>query len=350
MSTEPRTVAAVENEAPEPADRSSGSSASGTPSSGSPASGTPAGAARSSGSGERIRFHTGGPPPVEPDASPAPLPGAGVLAILAVAWLGATLWVLQREISTSITDAVAVASAAISLPTVVSAGLVAGTAAGLVAGNLAARRPGWPTAARWVAALGAAIVVGVLGAVAVVAGYGGTASGVLAGTVAAAVIVGGAVAGMPRPVPVAAVVAGSLTVFAALFLFNFFQDPLLSLGARGWLALASTVVSGLAAGLVPYVYLRRAARRSGVDAPRWPVVMLAGGGVGLLLLVTELITRVGGARILDAVSELSAADRAFRSGADASRLRFALLVLFIGALTATIAFGRTLKRPERPSD
>ena len=130
----------------------------------------------------------------------------------------------------------------------------------------------------------------------------------------------------------------------------FFQDPLLSLGARGWLALASTVVSGLAAGLVPYVYLRRAARRSGVDAPRWPVVMLAGGGVGLLLLVTELITRVGGARILDAVSELSAADRAFRSGADASRLRFALLVLFIGALTATIAFGRALKRPERPSD
>jgi hypothetical protein len=267
-----------------------------------------------------------------------------VLAILATAWLAATLWVLQREISTSVTDAVAIASAAISLPTVVSAGLVAGTATGLLAGAVAARRPGWPPAARWVAALGAAMVLGVAGAVLVVAGYGGTASGVLAGTIAAAVIVGGAVAGLPTPLPVTAVVAGALTVFAVLFLVNFFADPSLSLGARGWLALASSVVSGLAAGLVPYFYLRRTTRRAGA-APKWPTYMLAGSGVGLLLLVTEVITRVGGARILDAVTELSAADRAFRGDADASRIRFALLVLFIGALASTIAFGRTLKRP-----
>jgi hypothetical protein len=291
---------------------------------------------------ERVRFRTGGITP-PPRADTAPLPGMGVLAVLAVAWLGATLWVLQREISTSVTEAVAIASAAISLPTVVSAGLVAGTAVGLVAGTLAARRTGWPAAARWVAALGAALLVGLLGAVAVMAAYGGTASGVLAGTVVAAVIVGGTVAGLPAPLPVAAVVAGALTVFAALFLFNFFQDPLLSLGARGWLAFASSLVSGLAAGLVPYVYLRRAGRRSGV-ALRWPAYMLAGAGVGILLLVTEVITRVGGAQILDTVSELSVADRAFRSDADASRIRFALLVLFIGALSATIAFGRTLKR------
>jgi hypothetical protein len=336
MSTEPRTAAAVEpsNDEDEPVRRTSPE----------PAAVEPAAATDPA---ERIRFRTGGRPPTaepESDPAPAPLPGAAVLAILAVAWLGATLWVLQREIATSVNEAVGIASAAISLPTVVSAGLVAGTAAGLLAGTFTARRPTWPAATRWVAALGAAIVVGVLAAIAVVAGYGGPASGVLAGTVAAAVIVGGAVAGLPGPHAVAAVVAGALTVFAVLFLFNFFQDPLLSLGARGWLALASTVVSGLAAGLVPYLYLRRSARRPGVS-PRWPAYMLAGGGVGLVLLVTEVITRVGGAQILESVSELSLADRAFRSGADASRVRFALLVLFIGALTATIAFGRTLKRP-----
>lgn len=335
MSSEPRTAAAVEPEN-EPVrrtpDQPDGPDA--------PATEPPADPA------ERVRFRTGGRPPAaeEADPVPAPVPGVAVLAILAVTWLAATLWVLRREISTSVSEAVGIASAAISLPTVVSAGLVAGTASGLLAGTFAARRRSWPAATRWVAALGASIVVGVLAAIAVVAGYGGPAAGVLAGTVAAAVILGGAVAGLPNPYVVAAVVTGALTVFAVLFLFNFFQDPLLSLGARGWLALASSVVSGLASGVVAFAYLRRASRRPGVS-PRWPSYMLAGGGVGLLLLVTEVVTRIGGAQILESVSELSLADRAFRSGADASRVRFALLVLFIGALSATIAFGRTLKRP-----
>ena len=95
MSTEPRTAAAVENEPPDPADPAPPEDRpKDRPEESAPPS-------------ERVRFRTGGPPPGTPaDPSPAPLPGAGVLAILAVAWLGATLWVLQREISTSVTDAV----------------------------------------------------------------------------------------------------------------------------------------------------------------------------------------------------------------------------------------------------
>jgi hypothetical protein len=279
-----------------------------------------------------------------------PAPGAGVLAVLALTWLGATLWVLQREISTSVTDAVAIASAAISLPTVVSAALVAGTASGLAAVDLVDRRRGQATV-RWAGAILASLLVGVLAAVAVVAGYGGAASGVLAGTIAAAAVVGGAIAGI-RPAPVVgAIVTAVLAVFAVVFLVNFLHDPLTSLfggdssgsvqAARGWVAFLSALACGLAAGLVAFACLRRAARR-GLNL-RWPAYMLAGGGVGLLLLVTEVITRIGGAQILDTVSSLSAADRAFRSSADSSRLRFALLVLFIGALAGTIAFGRTLK-------
>jgi hypothetical protein len=283
-------------------------------------------------------------------APAAQAPGAGVLAILALAWFAATLWVLQREISTSVTDAVAIASAAISLPTVVSAALVAGMASGLAAVNLVDRRGGSATV-RWAGALVVSLLVGVLAAVAVVAGYGGEASGILAGTIAAAAVVGGAVAGI-RPAPVVgAVVTASLAVFAVVFLLNFFHDPLISLfggdssgsveGARGWLAFLSALACGLASGLVGFAYLRRAVRR-GLTVG-WPVFMLAGGGVGILLLATEVITRIGGGQILDAVSSLSAADRAFRSSADSSRIRFALLVLFIGALACTIAFGRTLK-------
>jgi hypothetical protein len=280
-------------------------------------------------------------------------PGAGVLAVLALAWLGATLWVLQREISTSVTDAVAIASAAISLPTVVSAALVAGTASGLAAVDLVDKRRGQATA-RWVGTIVASLLVGVLAAVAVVAGYGGAASGVLAGTIAAAAVVGGAVAGI-RPAPVVgAIVTAALAVFVVVFLLNVFHDPLISLfggesaasvgAARDWVAFLSALACGLAAGLVAFACLRGAARR-GLTL-RWPAYMLAGGGVGLLLLVTEVITRIGGAQILGLVSSLSAADRAFRSSADSSRLRFALLVLFIGALGCTIAFGRTLK-PKR---
>ncbi|MEV0605222.1 hypothetical protein AB0I61_02445 [Polymorphospora rubra] len=285
-------------------------------------------------------------------------PGAALLALLAVGWLAATLWLLRDAISTSVTDAIALASTAIALPNVVSASVVAGAAVGLTAANLAARR--WPgTAVRFTAGIGASMVTGLAAAIAVTVGYGGSAGTILAGTVAAAVVVGGAAAATAvsragAPV-VAGVAAATLALFAVVLLVNVFREPLLPLlgagesgasqqSAAGRLTLASTVLSGLVAGFVVFGYLRLVGRRStDTPAPRWPAYMLGGAGVGLLLVVSEVITRVGGARLLDAVSSISEVDRMVRVQADSDRIMFALMVLFIGALTTTIAFGRTLK-------
>ncbi|MEV0727736.1 hypothetical protein [Polymorphospora sp. NPDC050346] len=285
-------------------------------------------------------------------------PGAALVALLAVGWLAASLWLLRDAIATSVTDAIALASTAIALPNVVSASVVAGAAVGLTAANLAARR--WPgTTVRFTAAIGASMVVGLAAAFAGSVWYGGAAGTILAGTVAAAVIVGGAAAATAvsraAAPALAGVAAATLALFAVVLLLNVFRGALLPLlgagesgasqqSAAGRLTLASTVLSGLVAGFVVFGYLRLVGRRSsGVPAPRWPAYMLGGAGSGLLLLVSEVVTRVGGARVLEAVSSISEVDRLVRAQADSDRIMFALMVLFIGALTATIAFGRTLK-------
>ena len=274
-----------------------------------------------------------------------PGPGAGLLALLALAWFGTTLWVLQREISTSVTDAVAIASAAISLPTVVSASLVAGAAAALVSVNLIARA-GWTPAAstRWAGALVTSIAVGLLGALGVIVGYDGPGSRVLAATVAAAAVVGGALAGLRPTSVVAAVLSGALAVFAVQFALNYLGAD--SISGSSMLA---ALVAGLVAGLVPFFYLRRVTRRETTEGGqlRWPFFMLTGAGVGVALLVTEVVTRVGGAQVLDAVASLSDLDRAYRAEVDGDRLVYVLTVLFVGALAATIAFGRTLPSKKR---
>ncbi|SNS92834.1 hypothetical protein SAMN05421812_102393 [Asanoa hainanensis] len=274
-----------------------------------------------------------------------PGPGAGLLALLALAWFGTTLWVLQREISTSVTDAVAIASAAISLPTVVSASLVAGAASALVAVNLIARA-GWTPAAstRWAGALVTSVAVGLLGALGVIIGYDGPGSRVLAATVAAASVVGGAIAGLRPTSLIAAVLSGSLAVFAVQFVLNY-----LGAGPISGSSTLAALVAGLVAGLVPYVYLRRVTKRETTEggALSWPFYMVTGAGVGIALLVTEVVTRVGGAQVLDAVASLSDFDRAFRAHVDADRLTYTLIVFFVGALTTTIAFGRTLPSKKR---
>ena len=192
-----------------------------------------------------------------------------LLVLLALAWLGATLWVLQREISTSVTDAVAVASAAISLPTVVSAGLVAGAAAAPRRGQ--PRPPAGPAGprrlARWA---------------------GGArrshrrrrarrARRRSPGTRHRERRAGRhrrgcrdrrrRLAGMPRrrwwprSRRVAGGVRGAVRASTS-------SGRRCSLSARGAAGLASTVVSGLVAGLVPYVYLRRVTRRGPPGAAR----------------------------------------------------------------------------------
>ena len=98
-----------------------------------------------------------------------------------------------------------------------------------------------------------------------------------------------------------------------------------------------SLVAGLVAGLVAYWYLRR---RGG--GARFPAYLVAGGATGILLLATEVLTHVGGGGLLHVARAISADDRTVIDLLAGNRVIHGLLVMFIGALTALIAFGRTL--------
>lgn len=284
--------------------------------------------------------------------------GASLLAIIALAWLAAMMWSSHAEI-TSGEGTLAITSAAMSLPTVISAGLVAGAAASLAVGHLLRRlRP----PLRFAAAIGAGLAVGVLAAIVVISSYGGgEASTVLAGTVAAAVTAGGALAAIRARAVAGAIVTAGLVVFAVEQVLDNFQpnlmslygskdDPSSRLSASGWSALTIAVCTGLAAGLVAFFYLRRATRRASAKAvaPKWPAYAIAGAGPGLLLAAAEVIIRTLGADVLALAGSVSEADKTAQQMMDSSRVNNALVVLFVGAIVAIIAFGRTL--PKRTDD
>jgi hypothetical protein len=287
-----------------------------------------------------------------PDGPPAF--GASVLAVIALAWLAAMMWSSHAEI-TSGEGTLAITSAAMSLPTVISAGLVAGAAVSLAVGHLL-RRLRAPL--RFGASVGTGLAAGVIAALVVISSYGGgEASTVLAGTLAAAITAGGALAAVRARAVVGAIVTAGLVVFAVEQVLDNFQpnlmslygsedDPSSRLSASGWSALTIAVCTGLAAGLVAFFYLRRAARRAGdaAVAPKWPAYAIAGAGPGQLLVAAEFIIRTLGADVLALAGSVSEADATAQRMMDSSRVNNALVVLFVGAIVAIIAFGRTLPR------
>ncbi|BCB79729.1 hypothetical protein GCM10022251_40390 [Phytohabitans flavus] len=280
--------------------------------------------------------------------------GATVLAVIALAWLAAMMWSSHAEI-TSGEGTLAITSAAMALPTVISAGLVAGAAASLAVGHLLRRLR---VLLRFAASVGAGLAVGVIAAIVVITSYGGgEASTVLAGTVAAAVTAGGALAAVRAPAVVGAIVTAGLVVFAVEQVLDNFQpnlmslygstdDPSSRLSASGWSALTIAVCTGLAAALVAFFYLRRAVRRAGADAvaPKWPAYAIAGAGPGLLLVAAEFIVRTLGADVLALAGSVSEADATAQQMMDSSRVNNALVVLFVGAIVAIVSFGRTLPK------
>lgn len=290
-------------------------------------------------------------------------PGVALLAVLAVVWLAGMLWSARSAITTSVGEHMSIISTAYALPGVISAGLVAGAAIGLSGVQLLNRRGADRAAVRFTVALGAGLVVGVLAALLASLGVdGGAAVTVLAGATAAAATIGGAVAGVRLTPVVAAVVGGTLAVFAVGFALSFFQDSLLSLYGAGktqssqvtalnWFSRTASVGSGLAAGLAAFGYLRLARRRAvntdSAAALRWPAYLVAGLGAGLLLLVAEILTRTAGAQVLAAAGALSEADQAAQRLLGAARITHSLIVLFIGGLVALIALGRTLGPAEK---
>src|SRR6266508_1191076 len=253
--------------------------------------------------------------------------GVTILAMLAVAWLAATLWSAHATIVGPGDAVLALIDAALALPTVIAASRLGGGLAG------------------------AALVLMVYGT--------SDAILVLAAALGGASLVGGIVAGVRPARAVAAALAGLLAWFAAGGIQGLFYGRLLNVfGAGGTVAsrgiasdrlsLAIAVLGGVVAGAAAYAYLRRG---QGDESWRWPVYLVAGGGPGLLLLAADLVTIVGGAQLLHAVGSISPFDRAVVAFLSESRIKTGLVVYFACALTALLAFGRTMgSAPEDDAD
>ncbi|MGC5018339.1 hypothetical protein [Micromonospora sp. DT47] len=296
--------------------------------------------------------------PAAGEGHPAGAPGAPVLALLAVGWLAAMLWSTREAITSAAAGLTAISLSAFALPGVISAALVAGAAVALAVTELLARRSDRATL-RFMAAIGTGLLVGLGTAVAINLTYPDNATtNTIAGTSAAAAIIGGALAGARSAAPVGAVVTAALGTLVFVVAFSRARDPLFDVfgsdgsqaslvSAAKWVSRTESLVAGVVAGLLAFGYLtwarRRATRRDpATPAPRWPAYLLAGAGPGLLLLLAEVIIRIGGRTLLDLAGALSEADAVAQTSLGTSRVDNGIWVLFVGALTALIAFGRTL--------
>jgi iron complex transport system permease protein len=286
-----------------------------------------------------------------------------LLALAALAWLAAMLWAARDTITGRANAEMEVTSTAYALPGAVSAALVAGATVGLAVLTLITARRPLPATLRFAVATGGGLAVGLLGAVPIVTiNTEGWVYAVVGGTVAAAATIGGALAGFRAPRVVAATGWASITVFLTGFVLNLnqVQDPVIDLlgggdtaasqaSAAQWFTFCQSLLSGLAAGLVSFVVMRRARSRDGADVP-WPLYALAGAGPGLLLVIAEGLTRTAGARVLDLAGRVSDLERVVQQMLSGARFNSALIVLFAGAITAVIAVGRTMSPAPDESD
>ena len=276
------------------------------------------------------------------------------LALAGLLWMGGLLWSARATITGRSDAEMEVTSAAYALPGAISASLVAGAATALAVVTAISRRRAPGATTRFAVATGAGLGLGLLGALVIITiNTEGWVYAVVGGSVAAAATIGGALAGFRVPKVVAAICWGAVAVFLVGVLLTFVQDVLFGVfGARdtaasqtsaaGWYSLTQSALSGLAAGLVAYFLLRR-------DRLAWTYHGLAGAGPGLLLVVGELLTRTAGSRVLDLAARVSPLEVTVQQVLSSARLNSALIVLFVGAVVAIIAYGRSLS-PARADD
>jgi hypothetical protein len=213
--------------------------------------------------------------------------------------------------------------------------------------TVAAGFAGRPAGARVGAGAVAGLVIGGLaGAYTLLTwGVGGPVT-TLAVMFAVAGVLGGALpAQLPRPVA-AAGLAATLAVFVIGFGASLLKERMISgsadlRSANGYFLATVALVSAVAAGLLAFWRLRRASTEM-----RWPMYLAAGAVPGLMLLLAEAVTRVGGTQLVSLVVAGNRLDSSRFTGAAESRLNHALVVLFLGGITALVAVGRTLPRRE----
>ncbi|HEY2794650.1 MAG TPA: hypothetical protein VGJ28_19975, partial [Micromonosporaceae bacterium] len=282
----------------------------------------------------------------------APAKIGWLLPVLSLIWLGIALWAAHGQIhSNSSGGSVALATAAEALPGVVQATLVAGTGlALLIAAWLLRNSSSW---LRWVGGAVAGAIAGGVAAVGTKIAYPHLPS---ITSIAVTLIITGAIGGVLTAIPriqpaVRAGLAAALGALAVITIINAnavlsrllnlygfsATSPADALQASKYVQYTEYGLGGIAAGLIAFLYLRRRQVR---QAPQFP---LAGALPGLVVLVAYALTSIGGHALLDAANRLSDADRVLNRMELAETVPNALLVLFIGALVALIAFGRTLE-------
>ncbi|MFC7276868.1 hypothetical protein ACFQS1_22990 [Paractinoplanes rhizophilus] len=289
-----------------------------------------------------------------PDAE-RPSSNGLLLALAALIWMTAMLWSARATITGRADAEMEVTSTAYALPGAVTAALVTGAAVALALITLLTRRRDLGSTLRFAVTTGAGLALGLLGALTVITiNTEGWIYAVVGGTIAAAATIGGALAGFRQPRVLTAVCWAAIGVFVVGFLLNIFQNPVLrALGSGGsqasqanaaqWFTFLQSFLSGLAAGLIAYGVLRRSRRRAPAGDVSWPLYALAGAGPGLLLTVGEGLTRTAGSRVLELAGRVSELELTVQRMLSGARFNSALIVLFVGAISATIAVGRTIR-------
>jgi hypothetical protein len=291
-----------------------------------------------------------------------------VLLGLSLAWFGWTLWSAHTNIIGAGDELNAVLQAADALPVVISAAVLSGAASSMaVLGWLSnanwaplrqATRLRVRDRLRWPLAVGVGALVGALALGLVLLGYGHRSSiVVLAVAVLVAAVLGGALGALKPGELASAGVAGTLAVFLVSVALHSFPGQLMRLFGAGSspgsvlsaatrLALTTSLVGGVLAGLLAFWLLYRSCKTR-----RFLAYLAAGAFPGLVLLLAELVTRVGGAQLFHIVSGLSSGDQTLVDYWANTRLDHALVVLFVGAITALLCFGRSLpaKQPTAPA-
>jgi hypothetical protein len=278
-----------------------------------------------------------------------------LLAVLSLVWMAAMLFSARITITGRADAETEVTSTAYALPGAVSASLVTGAAVALAVLGLVARRRAPGATLRFAIATGTGLVVGLLGALAIITiNTDGWLYAVVSGTIAAAATIGGALAGLRVPRVLAAICWASIAVFLVGFLLNVFQNPVMHVLGSGdseqsqtsaaqWFSFAQSLLSGVVAGIVASRLLRRARRRAGGADLGPAFYFLAGGGPGLLLLVAEGLTRTAGAQVLDLAGKVSELELTVQKLLGGARFNSALIVLFAGAVSAAVSFGLGIK-------
>ncbi len=277
-----------------------------------------------------------------------------LLAFFGLAWMAGLLWSARHSIIAGDDVEMQVTSTAYALPGAISASLIGGASAALAVLNVISRGRTLSASIRFAVSTGTGLILGLLGALVIITiNTAGWVYAVVGGTIAGATTIGGALGGFRVPRAVAAICWGGIAVFAVGFLINALPvyglfssgDSAAQVSRAGWFGLLQAALSGLAAGIVTFMSLRRAKRVSAGTDVRWPLYALAGAGPGLVLLLSEGLARIGGARVIDLAGQVSELERSVQITLSGSRLNSALITFFIGALTAIILIGRTLGPP-----